>query len=137
MNKLNVNLLSSNITSGKLKMINCINVRKKFKVAEIVQVVVIDNLGDIVDDRKFLLSFNQEPFAVSVKKKQQPSGRKRWGAGLSDTWDDWDEFDFNSSPKKNTSKHIIPPIGNKPKFEPKKPSIMNKENDDDDDDFLS
>lgn len=80
---------------------------------------------------------NSEPFAVSVKKKQQPSGRKRWGAGLSDTWDDWDDLDFNTSPKKNTSKHIIPPIGNKPKFEPKKPSIMNKENDDDDDDFLS
>lgn len=92
---------------------------------------------DIVIIEFFFYAFNQEPFAVSVKKKQQPSGRKRWGAGLSDTWDDWDEFDFNSSPKKNTSKHIIPPIGNKSKFEPKKPSIMNKENDDDDDDFLS
>ncbi|XP_061168006.1 serine/threonine-protein kinase ICK-like [Saccostrea echinata] len=81
---------------------------------------------------------NSEPFAVSVKKKQQPSGRKRWGAGLSDTWDDWDDFDFNTSPKKNTSKNIIPPIGNKPKFEPKKQSVMHKENHfDDEDDFLS
>lgn len=85
----------------------------------------------------FFYFFNQEFFVVSVKKKQQFSGRKRWGVGLFDIWDDWDEFDFNFFFKKNFFKYIIFFIGNKLKFEFKKFSIMNKENDDDDDDFLS
>lgn len=68
---------------------------------------------------------------MSVKKKPQQSGRKRWGAGLSDTWDDFDDLDFTVPSKKNTNK-VIPPIkSNKPAS-----NMFDKENDDEDD-FLS
>ncbi|XP_076440775.1 serine/threonine-protein kinase dyf-5-like isoform X1 [Babylonia areolata] len=62
-----------------------------------------------------------DTFAMTVTKKQ--SGRKRWGGGggLSDTWDDWNDFDFGS-PSKNTKK--MPAIGAR---------ANNKENDEDDD----
>lgn len=69
---------------------------------------------------------------MSVKKKPQQSGRKRWGAGLSETWDDWDDFDFGA-PKKPAHKHVtakpLPSIG------PKR-DVFGKENDDEDD-FLT
>jgi hypothetical protein len=71
--------------------------------------------------------FFQDAFAMTVAKKQ--SGRKRWGGGgggghgLSETWDDWGDFDLGS-PSKTTKK--VPPVG----------AGHNKENDDDDD-FLA
>ncbi|XP_052095557.1 serine/threonine-protein kinase dyf-5-like [Mytilus californianus] len=75
---------------------------------------------------------DNDAFAVSVKKKPQQSGRKRWGAGLSETWDDWDDFDFGA-PKKPAHKHVaakpLPSIG------PKR-DVFGKENDDEDD-FLT
>lgn len=76
---------------------------------------------------------DNDAFAVSVKKKPQQSGRKRWGAGLSETWDDWDDFDFGAPSKKSAHKTV----SNKPlpSISPKK-DIFGKENDDEDD-FLS
>ncbi|KAK7100797.1 serine/threonine-protein kinase ICK-like isoform X3 [Littorina saxatilis] len=64
-----------------------------------------------------------DSFSMTVAKKQS-GGRKRWGAGngLSDTWDDWNDFDFGS-PSKNTKK--VPAIGGR--------GFDNKENDEDDD----
>lgn len=61
-----------------------------------------------------------DTFSMTVAKKQ--SGRKRWsGAGLSDTWDDWNDVDFGS-PSKTTKK--VPPIGGR---------AHNKENEEEDD----
>lgn len=76
---------------------------------------------------------NDSSFAVTVKKKPQQSGRKRWGAGLSETWDDWDDFDFGAPSKKPAHKHVAPkPL---PSIGPKR-DVFGKENDDEDD-FLS
>ncbi|KAJ8321336.1 hypothetical protein KUTeg_001112, partial [Tegillarca granosa] len=75
---------------------------------------------------------DNDPFAVSVKKKPQQSGRKRWGAGLSDTWDDFDDLDFTVPSKQKNTNKVIPPIkSNKPVS-----NMFDKENDDEDD-FLS
>ncbi|XP_025110693.1 serine/threonine-protein kinase ICK-like [Pomacea canaliculata] len=61
-----------------------------------------------------------DTFAMTVTKKQ--SGRKRWGGpGLSDTWDDWNDFDLGNST--NATKKI-PPIGGR---------LHNKENEEEDD----
>jgi hypothetical protein len=68
-----------------------------------------------------------------VKKKPQQSGRKRWGAGLSETWDDWDDFDFGAPSKKPAHKHVAPkPL---PSIGPKR-DVFGKEKDVEDD-FLS
>ena len=65
----------------------------------------------------------QDLFAVSVPKKANP--RKRWGTGLSDAWDDWDDLDFGIPDKKNTKK--LPMLGRR--------NIKEKDDFDDDDLF--
>ena len=71
----------------------------------------------------------QDPFAVSVAKK--PSARKRWGGGVSDTWDDLDDLDFGV-PRKQKAAPLkpIPAINRK---DDKKENMFN----DDEDDFLA
>ncbi|BFZ16969.1 hypothetical protein BsWGS_20008 [Bradybaena similaris] len=59
-------------------------------------------------------------FSMTVSKKQSV-GRKRWGTGLSDTWDDWSELDF--LPNKSTKK-LLP--------QPKNNNLFGKENLEDD-----
>ncbi|KAK3601543.1 hypothetical protein CHS0354_027683 [Potamilus streckersoni] len=71
-------------------------------------------------------------FAMTVTKKPS-GGRKRWGVGLSDTWDDMDDLDFTiPSKQKSKAKNPIPLPSIKPKEE-KKENLFN----DDEDDFLS
>lgn len=67
---------------------------------------------------------------MTVSKKASGGGRKRWGAGLSDTWDDWTDFDF--LPSKTTKKATQPSgaAGNNN-------NLFGKENNKNDDDFLS
>lgn len=83
---------------------------------------VIPQFGKQVDN---------DAFAVTVKKKPNPSGRKRWGAGLSETWDDWEDFDFGAPNKKPAHK----PVAALPSIGPKR-DVFGKENDDEDD-FMS
>lgn len=73
----------------------------------------------------------EDPFQMSVPKKQ--SARKRWGGGVSDTWDDFDDFDFGV-PRKQKAAPLkpIPSIPAK-RNEEKKENIFN----DDEDDFFS
>ncbi|CAL1536414.1 unnamed protein product [Lymnaea stagnalis] len=52
-------------------------------------------------------------FAMTVSKKQS-GGRKRWGTGLSDTWEDLTEFDF--VPNKTNKKVTVPPRNNNNAF---------------------
>ncbi|XP_041356971.1 serine/threonine-protein kinase ICK-like [Gigantopelta aegis] len=66
---------------------------------------------------------DQDLFAVSVPKKANP--RKRWGTGMSDAWDDWDDLDFGFPEKKNTKK--LPMLGRR---------NSKKKDDFDDDDFF-
>lgn len=65
---------------------------------------------------------------MSVTKKQ--SARKRWGGGVSDTWDDFDDMDFGV-PRKQKASPAKPLPGIK--HAEKKENIFN----DDEDDFLS
>lgn len=77
-------------------------------------------IHQIVSYQIILLPILQDTFAMTVTKKQ--SGRKRWGGpGLSDTWDDWNDFDLGNST--NATKKI-PPIGGR---------LHNKENEEEDD----
>lgn len=70
----------------------------------------------------------QDGFQMSVAKK--PSARKRWGGGVSDTWDDFEDIDFGVPRKQKVSPpKPLPGI----KREEKKENIFN----DDEDDFLS
>ncbi|XP_064605878.1 serine/threonine-protein kinase dyf-5-like [Liolophura sinensis] len=71
-----------------------------------------------------------DPFTVSVSKKQ--SGRKRWGGGLSETWDDWDDLDFGIPHSKKAPLASIKKKENHPERE-RKFSLF----DDDDDLFAS
>lgn len=74
-----------------------------------------------------------DPFQISVTKKQ--SARKRWGGGVSDTWDDFDDLDFGV-PRKQKAAPVkpLPGIGGfGSKREEKKENIFN----DDEDDFLT
>uniref|UniRef100_A0A0B7AFF1 non-specific serine/threonine protein kinase n=1 Tax=Arion vulgaris TaxID=1028688 RepID=A0A0B7AFF1_9EUPU len=59
-------------------------------------------------------------FSMTISKKQS-GGRKRWGAGLSDTWDDWADVDY---PSNKTTKKVMPP--------PKTNNLFGKENLEDD-----
>ena len=72
----------------------------------------------------------QDPFEISVGKKQ--SGRKRWGGGVSDTWDDFEDLDFGIPRKQKAAVHkpSIPAIK---RNEDKKENLFN----DDEDDFLA
>ncbi|XP_052230524.1 serine/threonine-protein kinase ICK-like isoform X2 [Dreissena polymorpha] len=68
-------------------------------------------------------------FQLSVTKKQ--SARKRWGGGVSDTWDDFDDQDFGVPRKQKASPaKPLPSIGGQNE---KKENMFN----DDEDDFLS
>lgn len=71
-----------------------------------------------------------DPFQVSVTKKQ--SARKRWGGGVSDTWDDFDDTDFGV-PRKQKAAPARPLPGIGGLKEEKKENIFN----DDEDDFLA
>ena len=71
----------------------------------------------------------QDPFEISVAKKQ--SGRKRWGGGVSDTWDDFEDLDFGIPRKQKAAAHK--PIPAIKRNEDKKENIFN----DDEDDFLA
>ena len=75
---------------------------------------------------KFL--FLQDGFQMSVAKK--PSARKRWGGGVSDTWDDFEDLDFGV-PRKQKAAPVkaLPGI----KRDDKKENMFN----DDEDDFLA
>lgn len=68
-------------------------------------------------------------FSMTVSKKQSGTGRKRWGAGLSDTWDDWTDFDF--LPNKTTKKVPQQQQSNQPLRNNN--SLFGKENNNDDD----
>lgn len=70
-----------------------------------------------------------DPFEISVAKKQ--SGRKRWGGGVSDTWDDFEDLDFGIPRKQKIAPHK--PIPAIKRNEDKKENIFN----DDEDDFLA
>ncbi|KAH9504143.1 hypothetical protein Btru_065105 [Bulinus truncatus] len=85
-----------------------------------------DDLSDLLPALPSQMSKqNDNDFFMTVSKKQ--SGvRKRWGAGLSDTWDDWTEFD--TLPNKTTKKVSVPPKNNN--------NVLGKENKNDDDEFL-
>ena len=65
-----------------------------------------------------------------MTKKQ--SGRKRWGGGLSDTWDDFDDLDFGI-PRKQKAAPLkpMPAIGKR--AEDRKENLFK----DDEDDFLA
>ncbi|XP_052776304.1 serine/threonine-protein kinase ICK-like [Mya arenaria] len=67
-------------------------------------------------------------FQISVTKKQ--SARKRWGGGVSDTWDDFEDLDFGV-PRKQKASPVKPLPGIK--HADKKENMFN----DDEDDFLS
>ncbi|XP_045157371.2 serine/threonine-protein kinase ICK-like isoform X3 [Mercenaria mercenaria] len=71
-----------------------------------------------------------DPFQMSVTKKQ--SARKRWGGGVSDTWDDFDDLDFGV-PRKQKAAPVKPLPGIGGKREEKKENMFN----DDEDDFLA
>ena len=68
---------------------------------------------------------------MTVSKKQSGAGRKRWGgAGLSDTWDDWTDFDF--LPNKTTKK--VPQQQQQQSNQPaRNNNLFGKENNNDDD----
>ncbi|KAL4236918.1 hypothetical protein ACF0H5_005304 [Mactra antiquata] len=74
---------------------------------------------------------DDDPFQFSVTKKQ--SARKRWGGGVSDTWDDLDDLDFGVPNRKQKASPAkpLPGIGNK--RDEKKENRFN----DDEDDFLA
>ncbi|KAK6188159.1 hypothetical protein SNE40_004402 [Patella caerulea] len=89
-----------------------------------------DNISSILPTIGNSKKEESSSFAVTVSKK--PSGRKRWGAGnagLSETWDDWDDLDFTIPSKQKASNKIVPPIHNN--------KTKDKENLDDDDEFFS
>ncbi|RUS72647.1 hypothetical protein EGW08_019585, partial [Elysia chlorotica] len=67
-------------------------------------------------------------FSMTVSKKQSGTGRKRWGAGLSDTWDDWTDFDF--LPNKTTKK--VPQQQQQSNQPMRNNGLFGKENNDDD-----
>ncbi|KAI8786914.1 serine/threonine-protein kinase MAK [Biomphalaria glabrata] len=91
------------------------------------RVGLADDLSDLLPALPSQMSKQNDSdfFSMTVSKKQS-GGRKRWGAGLSDTWDDWTEFD--TLPNKTTKKVPVPPKNNN--------NALGKENKNDDDDFL-